>query len=131
MLASGEGSFLRRGIGKQRLRFAITIHTELTKDAQKRFVAVSTFAILSRYRKQSRAAARPRFCAARVPAAACGRRPRVGPSGIAVMLSGGWDCLASDRERGQEARSGLRTRCAGLRQGQFSEAQDWRSEALG
>jgi len=104
VLASGEGSFLRRGIGKQRLRFAITIHTELTKDAQKRFVAVSYFAILARCRKQRRAAAGPLFCAARVPAVARGCCLWAGPSWLAAMSSGragGW--------------SGLRARCADLR----------------
>jgi len=65
-----------------------TDHTEDTQRLLHRFGTRSSFAI----RRLSAAAPGSRgaviAAAARVPAAACGRRMRAGPSGTAVMASG-------------------------------------------
>ncbi len=71
---------------------------------EKEFLAVSSRSMLARRWD----AAGPRFCAARVPAVACGRRLWAGLSGIAAWSKGGLACLAgTGRMRG---RSGLRAR---------------------
>jgi hypothetical protein len=60
---------------------------EGTKDAQRYSWRPSRLTILASYRQQRRAAAESRFCAARVPAGACGCRLWSGPLGLVAMSS--------------------------------------------
>jgi len=64
-----------------------------------------SFAILASYRKQRWAAAGPRSCGARVQAAACGRRPWAGPSGIAAVIRAGeiaWQAIVLRGRAGRD-----------------------------
>lgn len=91
------------------------------KGLTKRFVAVSSLAILAGYRQQRRAAAGPRFCAARVPAAARGRLWAGAVRAWGDVARAGWiawQALVLRDQSGRDHRL-TRSREVPIRKGQF------------